>query len=130
MRQNGASSGVPQQTPAQLPVTTIAMQPVGYGAQPVGYGAQPVGAQAVQIATPPAPQMQVMQVQVPMGVQIGGTFMIQTPDGQQMQVQAQVGGGHTMQVQVPAAAPALPVATATAVAVPSDAVAVSVPAKI
>lgn len=45
-----------------------------------------------------------MMVQVPPGVQPGQPFMIQSPDGQQMQVVAQVPGGQQMQVQMPAAA--------------------------
>ena len=51
----------------------------------------------------PMQQMQQMQVVVPPGVAPGGMFVIQTPDGQQMQVQAQVGAGQQMVVQVPAA---------------------------
>ena len=45
--------------------------------------------------------MSVVQVKVPAGIAVGQPFMIQTPDGQQMQVQAQVPEGQVMQVQVP-----------------------------
>ena len=48
------------------------------------------------------PEMQVMTVTVPAGVAVGGIFLIATPDGQQMQVQAQVPEGQQMQIQVPA----------------------------
>ena len=53
------------------------------------------------------PQMQIMTVTVPAGVPIGGSFLIATPDGQQMQVQAQVPEGQMMQIQVPAPAMAV-----------------------
>ena len=56
------------------------------------------------------PQMQIMTVTVPAGVPIGGNFLIATPDGQQMQVQAQVPEGQQMQIQVPMAQPAMAVA--------------------
>jgi len=53
------------------------------------------------------PQMQIMTVTVPAGVPVGGSFLIAMPDGQQMQVQAQVPEGQTMQIQVPAPAMAV-----------------------
>ena len=55
------------------------------------------------------PQGQIMAVTVPPGVPVGGSFLISTPDGQQMQVQAQVPEGQQMQIQVPA--PAMTAAT-------------------
>ena len=55
-------------------------------------------------------QVQVMQVQVPAGIQQGGMFMMQAPNGQQMQVQALVEAGQMMQVQVPGPSAAAAVA--------------------
>lgn len=69
--------------------------------------------------TPGAPTQQ-MQVTVPPGVPIGGSFLINTPSGQ-MQVQAQVPEGQAMIVQVAAAPPvavAQPVMAQPAVAAP------------
>ena len=55
-----------------------------------------------------APGMELMQVTVPQGVQIGQSFFIQTPSGQQMQVQALVPTGQAMQVQIPGVMPMQP----------------------
>ena len=50
----------------------------------------------------PPEAMQLMDVQVPSGVPVGGQFMVNTPAGQQLPVQAVVPEGQMMQVQVPA----------------------------
>jgi len=48
--------------------------------------------------------MQQVQIQVPPNVLLGGVYMAQMPDGQQVQVTAQVPGGQMMMVQYQAAA--------------------------